>query len=290
MKQVDLVITDLDNTLYDWVTFFVPALDAMVGAACAILGTGEDELLDELRAVHQLQGSSEHPFALLETKLVSERFGEATPEERRRLLDPAFHAFNSARKRSLQLYPGVNETLDRLKAQGTPVVAYTDARPANSLFRILRLGLLPLLRRLYAPRHPQAELNLPRPGSEVPEDFVFLLPAADRKPNPQAVLDICRRYGVPAERTLFVGDSLSRDVMMARQAGAISAWARYGTEVDPALWDRLVRVSHWTPEDVLRENELRRAAAGATPDVILTAFSGILDHFAFTSDRNVAAV
>lgn len=290
MRQVDLVITDLDNTLYDWVTFFVPALDAMAKAACAILDVGEDELLDELRAVHQLHGSSEHPFALLETKLVVERLGSATAEERRRLLDPAFHAFNSARKRSLQLYPGVGETLERLRAQGTPVVAHTDARPANSLFRILKLELLPLLDHLYAPRHPDDSLNLPRGGVGVPDDFVFLLPAADRKPNPRTVLDICGRYGVPPDRTLYVGDSLARDVFMAREAGAISAWAKYGTQVDPEYWEKLVRVSHWTAEDVRRERRLGRAAAGAFPDVTLASFSELLDRFEFTAAQRAVAI
>ena len=32
---------------------------------------------------------------------------------------------------------------------------------------------------------------------------------------------------------------------------------------------RLVRVSHWTPEDVINEQELSERARGITPDVVL---------------------
>ena len=28
--MIKLVVTDLDNTLYDWVGYYVPALDAMI--------------------------------------------------------------------------------------------------------------------------------------------------------------------------------------------------------------------------------------------------------------------
>jgi hypothetical protein len=67
---ISLVITDLDNTVYDWLTAFVPAFYAMVREAAPLIGVDEEELLDELQAVHRKHGDSEHPFALLETRAV----------------------------------------------------------------------------------------------------------------------------------------------------------------------------------------------------------------------------
>src|SRR4051812_35535164 len=111
---ISLVITDLDNTLYDWIAGFVPAFYEMVGVAAPLIGVAEEELLGDLQAVHRKHGDSEHPFSLLETASVQKMLRELSLEERAARLDPAFHAFNKARKKCLLLYPTVHQTLQRL--------------------------------------------------------------------------------------------------------------------------------------------------------------------------------
>ena len=108
-------------------------------------------LLDDLRTVHQRHGSSEHPFALSEARSIRNLFPELSEDELKQQLDPAFHAFNTARKAHLQLYPGVYEALKAIDAKGVPIVAYTDARAVNGADRIEKLGLRPFIKRLYAP-------------------------------------------------------------------------------------------------------------------------------------------
>lgn len=77
---------------------------------------------------------------------------------------------------------------------------------------------------------------------------------------------------------VYVGDSLTKDVGMAVSAGVMSVWARYGTTYDRALWELLVRVTHWTAEDAVRESQLRRLSVGS-PDVIIDSFSEVLPLF-----------
>lgn len=284
MTAVSLVISDLDNTMYDWVGSFVPALYAMVCVAAEIVGVSEDRLLDELRAVHQAHGNSEHPFALLETPSVQAAFPSREPRERREVLEPAFHAFNKTRKNVLRLYDGVRETLGALNAQGVPVVAYTDARVQNALFRLARLELTGLVARLYAPAHVSELVSYrdaPDYVRSIPPGYVYELPAEDRKPNPQTLLDICSSFALAPGEALYVGDSLTRDVYMADQAGLRSAWAKYGVSHDHELWNKLVRVTHWTPDDVSRDQALRMQAAGVQPDVELGSFAELLGAFTY---------
>lgn len=273
---IALVITDLDNTLYDWVLAFVPALYAMVDEAALLIGVDRERLLDDLQAVHRLHGDSEHPFALLETLVVQERFVGVSRNEVAQTLDPAFHAFNRVRKHNLKLYEGVYEALDRLHRIQVPVVAYTDARVINCIFRIERLGIKKFISHLYAPSHVIKEV-----GSLADEDFVCLLPHTDRKPNPQTLIDICSRYDVEPSAALYIGDSLVRDIFMAKRAGLQSAWASYGTSYDKGLWEQLVRVTHWTDSDVEREKVLKEEARGVAADCVLNRFSDLLEHFNF---------
>jgi phosphoglycolate phosphatase-like HAD superfamily hydrolase len=192
--------------------------------------------------------------------------------------DPAFHAFNRLRKQNLKLYDGVNETLEQLSRFHVPVVAYTDARVINCLFRLSRLGVKQFFSRLYAPGHViKKEVD----QSAVSNDFVRLLPPGDRKPNPQTLMDICSHYRVAPSEALYVGDSLVRDIYMAKGAGLHSAWAKFGTLYDKALWPKLVRVTHWTDADWQREEILRDEARGTESDYILDRFSDLTRYFEF---------
>jgi phosphoglycolate phosphatase-like HAD superfamily hydrolase len=275
---VRLLVTDLDNTLYDWVGSFVPAFYAMAEEAAGILDVDLETLLDELRAVHQLHGSSEHPFALLDTESVRTRLGGVPPWEARAVLDAAFHRFNSVRKRTLALYDGVLETLQAMVDARVPVVAYTDARIPNSLYRVNRLGLDRFVEHLYA---PAARFPSELAEKAQNEKLLRVLPEGDKKPNPRTLLDICRDLGVAPSDVVYVGDSVSRDIYMAQSAGVRSAWARYGTAVDPVLWQKLVRITHWTERDIESEARLKTQSAGTLPDVVLDSFGELLRRFDF---------
>lgn len=283
---VALLVTDLDNTLYDWVGSFVPAFYAMVEEAAAILDLDIETLLDDLREVHQLHGSSEHPFALLEATSVMARLPDCSRDGRAKVLDPAFHRFNSVRKDKLALYGGVTATLEVLLERGVPIVAYTDARIPNSLYRVNRLGLNHFIEHLYAPatRFPS---GVDGPASET---LLKVLPEDDKKPNPRTLLHICRDIGVSPEKTLYIGDSLSRDIFMAENAGIRSAWARYGTEVEPGLWEKLVRVTHWTEKDIDHETRLKEQAVGVRPNATLDCFADLLDRFEFSPAAHSADI
>jgi FMN phosphatase YigB (HAD superfamily) len=283
---ISLIVTDLDNTVYDWLTAFVPAFYAMVREAALLMGVDQEELLDDLQAVHRKHGDSEHPFALLETRAVQKKFGEMGQKEVAEFLDPAFHAFNRVRKQNLRLYEGVYDTLYQLARLHVPVVAYTDARVINSLFRLNRLGIKHFISRLYAPAHVAKEVNC----STLNDNFVRLLPPDDRKPNPQTLKDICSEYSVAPSDALYIGDSLVRDVYMAKRAGLHAAWAKFGALYDKSLWQQLVRVTHWTDADVEREKILRDEARGVEPDCVLDKFSDLLEHFEFNSSAIMTRV
>jgi phosphoglycolate phosphatase len=273
--QISLLITDLDNTLYDWVASFVPAFYAMVDEAVTRWPISREVLLDDIRSVHQRHGSSEHPFALQEAHCIRELFAGFSERELRQQLDPAFHAFNRVRKANLQLYPGVLDTLTEIASKGIPIVAYTDARAINGADRIQKLGLKPLISKLYAPGQRLPSLDT---GRWIDDEFVTLLPTEDRKPNPKTLHDVCEQLNVQTRSSVYLGDSLVRDVSMAKSAHVVAAWARYGVAVDPGLWTNLVRVTHWTDSDVEREKRLRdNTELDREPDLILDKFSDILD-------------
>lgn len=280
---IHLVITDLDNTLYDWYSSFVPAFYAMVEKAAALLDVDRDELLDELKAVHVQYHNTEQPYSILETPSVKRRFPQATKLERRDALCEAFNAFSQSRKKRLCLFPGVLETLNKIRGSECLIVGYTEAVVENSLYRLSLLDLVPLFQGLYVPRSrsPQHPDPSRRPIEERYPDFVRFLPSEHRKPDPTVIENICKDFRIDARQTLYVGDSMTRDISMAVMAGCHSALASYGGKCPPHLWEQLVRITHWTAEDVKLEERLREDFAGVRPDVELAGFADLLKHFDF---------
>jgi phosphoglycolate phosphatase len=108
-------------------------------------------------------------------------------------------------------------------------------------------------------------------------DKVVELSHQQRKPDEAVLLEICMRERSAPEVTSYVGDSVARDVLMAKRAGVFAIWAAYGARHDTVYYDKLVRISHWTPEDIEREGRLREEAKSIRPDYVChESFSEIL--------------
>lgn len=284
MNERRILVCDLDNTLYDWVGYFVPAFYAMVDEAVRLTGCDRETLLDDFRYVHQRHGDSEQPFALLETETIKRRFAGATSAETLKVLDPAFHAFNSVRKKKLVLHPQVRETLERLSNAGIDIVAHTESKLYGAVDRMERLDLFRYFKKVYC--RERSISSHPMPASytqwldQFPAHKVVELSHHQMKPDPAVLLEICRSEGFHPVEACYVGDSVARDILMAKRANVFSIWASYGAHHDPSLYDLLVRVTHWTPKDVEREKALREQAQSIQPDLIAEAsFADVLKAF-----------
>ena len=178
------------------------------------------------------------------------------------------------RKRTLALYPGAAEALAELKQAGVKIVGHAEAILANSYWRLRALGVESYFTRLYTLEGREAiHISPDTRWVDPPDGFVTVVPRDERKPNPRLLSDICRREGVEATSTYYLGDSLVRDVAMAKQAGVTAIWARYGTRYDPACWADLVKITHWTDEDVIREKDLKAKYGRVVPNYVIDSFA-----------------
>ena len=271
-KQIKLLVCDLDNTLYDWFSFFVPSFYAMVDQVVEITNCDRENLLDDFREVHQRHHDSEHPFSLLETSTIQKLFRNSTKREIAEILDPAFHAYNSMRKENLELHRGVERTLGLLKKSSISLVAHTESKLYPVVDRLRRFNLTHYFSRIYCRERSLSDHPFPENSARWLEDFpmerVVELSKHQSKPNIGVLLEICSKEGFEPNETAYIGDSIARDMLMAKGAGVFAIWAAYGADHDPEQYDRLVRITHWTKEDVDREIELKEAARSIRPDFI----------------------
>jgi phosphoglycolate phosphatase len=248
MESKSMLVCDLDNTLYDWVAYFVPSFYAMVDVAADIMSCDRERLLDDLRAVHQRHHDSEQPFALLEANIVRETYRGHSVSSIAKILDPAFYAFNSSRKKNLKLHDGVLESLDLLRARGIKLIAHTESKLYGALDRLHRLKLFGYFGKIYCRERSKISHPDIAAGNEWLSRFSFEnvreLSQHQSKPNPRVLAEICAAERVSVEDTAYVGDSVARDVLMAKRAGVFAIWAEYGAKHDNDSYAALVRISH----------------------------------------------
>jgi phosphoglycolate phosphatase len=273
-SRFKLLICDLDNTLYDWVSYFVPAFYAMADKAVQLTGIDRERLLDDFRVVHQRHKDSEHPFSLIEALSVQEKFKGLSPSQMAEILDPAFHAFNSTRKNRLKLHDGVVEALATISNSGIKIVAHTESKLYGAIDRLTRLDIDKYFSKVYC--RERASVVHPKNGTsdswleKISKDKIVELSHHQMKPDPDVLREICSNEKCAISEVAYVGDSIARDILMAKKVGVFAIWAAYGAQHNQALYEGLVRISHWTSEDVQKEIDLKKEAAVIKPDFIAT--------------------
>ena len=100
------------------------------------------------------------------------------------------------------------------------------------------------------------------------------LSIAELKPNPEPLLDILDSCEVERHEAVYIGDSLTRDVLLAQRAGVADVYAAYGRSQETAAYSRLVDITHWTEADVARERKLQQK--DVTPSHVLESFEELL--------------
>ena len=284
-RRISVIITDLDNTLFDWVDLWHRSFRAMLDRLVLDSGIPEHILLPEFKSIHEKHGTAEYAFSIEELPSLRAKY---PGEDLVMKFDGSIQAYRIARRSALSLYPSVSETLETLKDKKCLVIGYTESLSFYTGYRVRRLGLDRVLDYLYSP--PDHELPgriAPHEVRRYPERHYELRRTVHRhirkgeaKPDPRVLLDIIRDVGASPSEAIYIGDSLMKDVAMAQKAGVIDVWAKYGVAQNRGDYELLRKVTHWTAQDVEREKRLRAEDVKAQY-VLEASFSEVLELFEF---------
>jgi phosphoglycolate phosphatase-like HAD superfamily hydrolase len=256
-----------------------------------------DEVEAAIRKVHQSRRTSEYTFLIEEVESLAEARAAGDIRDRFR---NAIDLSRRGRDQTLKLYPSVFPSLWEIKKKGTKIVAYTESMGFYSAYRLKRFGLDGVIDVLFSPTDHEIPSGVSvEKLRRHPDEFYQLqvtevrhTPPGELKPNVRVLLDILRETGAKIDRCAYIGDSLFKDVAMARDVGVLDVHALYGESQRRPEYSLLQRVSHWTEEDVQRERAITEKGHNFTPSVVLKdSFAEIFMHCDFVKfDAPAAAI
>lgn len=284
-RKIRVIFLDLDNTLYDWTRFFVPALRGMCIHLSDLTGISPSQLYLEFRDVFATHGSVEYSWALQELSSLKLKHPEDRGSDIVNRYRPAVRTFQHRRRKWLKLYPGVARGLESMKLAGITRIAVTDAHGWQSANRIRQLNLEPLIDGLVArPDHsdPSAD-EVAHIRQYAEERYGSLiqridLPEGLRKPDPALLQWLISELCVSNDECMYVGDSLTKDIAMSRNAGVLDCWAEYGTRYNPLDMITLTRVTPWSADAVQAVLDPTPERLGIYPTLIASSFEDVVKY------------
>lgn len=254
MKNIKIIITDLDNTIYNWVDFYVPSFLAMVQELSRSTGVSQAKLKASFKKIHEKYQTSEYTFAIQQLDVLQEINSGLDVKQILHKYDPAIFVFRKARKKTLRLYKGVKETLIKMRNQDKKIIGITDALMFHAVTRLKQLEVEDLYDGIFAP----PDHGFP-PGT-TPKDVRFYdnpmayetkipikieLNPSIRKPDRGVLLIVLNSFNVKPEEAVYIGDSLSRDVLLAQKCGVHDIYAQYGQKYNLNHYEELLKITYW---------------------------------------------
>jgi histidinol phosphatase-like enzyme len=182
----------------------------------------------------------------------------------------------------------VLETLKTLKELGCLIVGYTESQAYYTEFRVKALGLDGIIDYLYSPQNHEMPQNLtaeqtafyPIKSCKLEYTQHHHTPKGEIKPNPDILRSILTDINAPVEEVAYIGDSLTKDIIMAQAVPVLDVYAQYGASHKRQEYELLRKVTHWKPEQVEKEKLTDQTTVVPT-FVLQTSYSEILTLFQF---------
>lgn len=267
------LITDVDNTLFDWFGLWHASFTAMLDEVIRISNVPRQQLLEEMQHSFRRHRTSEYAFVLEDCPCLS-------GFDPKKDLAPAIEAYRTARERKLRLYKGVRFTLATLKRHQVPIVAYTESIRFYTADRFRRLKIASYFDALYSPADHAFPAHSTKSANPAPALKTRDTPPHHTKPDPTILEKIVAELKLRPRDCVYVGDSKAKDIAMANTVGVHSVWAKYGaSHLGDDRYDLLRSVTHWTDEEVARERAIAEGQLNVTPNSTIERFDQVLCFF-----------
>ena len=203
--MIKSIIFDLDNTLLDFMKMKSVSINAAVKAMIDVgMDIDKEEAVNEIFTIYDTKGY-EHQEVFNE--FIIKKIGKINYK----FLAAAIVEYKKAKEISLNLYPDVIPTLNKLKSMNLNLGIVSDAPSREAWMRLYTLDLHNFF-----------------------DDVVTFNDTGVYKPAKEPFIKISEKLNANLEECMMIGDWPERDIKGAGQLGMKTAFAKYGSTEDIA--------------------------------------------------------
>ena len=274
--KIALLILDIDNTLFDWFEYWYRTFNPIYKLLVSNLNINENELKAHIKKIHKKYGTSEVPW------FGSELLQDLNGREYNILIEEIRKQEKLILNMKLEAYPEVIKTLKSIKSTKVKLVGYSESNEFQTITRINKLGLAGILDCIYC--HPNTGETFYEANSlHLKDTDIEYIERGTKKPNSRVICEILTKYKVFPDQVAFVGDSLTRDIVMAQNTNVTDIYAKYGVARNRDEYDLLRGVTHWQEDEVSQEKAMDQSIEIKPKFILENSFNEIENHIEFVS-------
>ena len=267
-KENKLLVSDIDNTLFNWVQYYSKSFSAMLDKLSVLTEISAQELAQQCSCVFKKYGSIEYPFVLQELAVVQARYGGDFNQILKEIIEPCRKAFMDIAIHYLVPYEEVISCLNDLKKQDVKIVALTDSPTYLALWKLNKLGILNFFDGVYGLENPKLPIYRGKPwvsekillryldkNTFAYEGRVRELSEEYEKPTTKGLQTVLMDFDIDyrdlkEKSVVWLGDNLCKDIPMGNKLSIKTVWARYGIKFSQDDYQRINTLSE--PERVAK--------------------------------------
>lgn len=268
-----VLITDLDDTLWNWIEIWHTSFELTLSEIIRNTNLTETKAKELIKEIHISIGTSEYPDLIydIERKIT----GNLNVTDIEKKYSHLFELQKIASEKTMKPFPNVVSSLLKVKETGTKIIGYTESMASSAIDKVKLFNLDGVFDAIYA-REDIKDLIRSNPTLKISK--LIRLPHHAMKPDKSMLLKIIKDAKARPNHCVYLGDNLVKDIQMAKDAGVLDIFAKYGhSQKNSNEYKLLKEVTHWTPKDVKIESEA--TPAKILPTIVLDG--GISEIFSY---------
>ena len=296
-NKCDLLVMDIDNTVFDWVDYYVNCFEAMIASVSRVTGLSGARLSYECKEIFTKENSIEYPFVIQQLPSVIEYYDGNYQKIISDVVSQARDAFLDKAQQHLVAYDGVLDSLQKIRQKypNLKIAALTDAPRYVAMWKLNKLELLDFFDSIYGLGDPRIPISKDGKNILVSEEILIkhlvgnqfgfsgsvrILPDEYEKPGRRGLKTILMDHDLDEneadrKRVLWLGDNVRKDIGLGNALGVTTVWAKYGTGLSSEIMERL---KIFSPEINVHKNiSVSTDVQGYNPRYTLEKFSDLLN-------------
>lgn len=256
-SEIKEIVWDADNTLWDWVSYAVPAYEAMSAHISKRTGIPEPKVAAAMKRFYTDMGTMENVFLIQGLHAMKFFPKDWDQQQIEKLTEEAQSIFSTVRENNLKLYEGAKEAFLTTMEKGIRNTILTDAPGIQAPMRLKHFKLFDKDQK----KMRAFALKATKP-KKLPQKFMakqlrgkYKLPFQlryinEEKPhtNLEKILHMTRED--IRRHVIIIGDNFKKDMGLAQKYNCRGLHAIYG-EANPELITRILR---FAPTRIAKRN------------------------------------